>query len=91
VLRHGIRNALIPLITIIGPMTVSLMTGSLVVENIFAVPGIGEQFTKSILSNDYSTIMAVTIMFSALLMVTLLIIDILYQVIDPRVRVGGKK
>jgi oligopeptide transport system permease protein len=91
VLRHGIRNALIPLITIIGPMTVSLMTGSLVVENIFAVPGIGEQFTKSILSNDYSTIMAVTIMFSALLMTTLLIIDILYQVIDPRVRVGGKK
>jgi oligopeptide transport system permease protein len=72
-------------------MTVSLMTGSLVVENIFAVPGIGEQFTKSILSNDYSTIMAVTIMFSALLMTTLLIIDILYQVIDPRVRVGGKK
>jgi oligopeptide transport system permease protein len=88
VLRHGIRNALIPLITIIGPMTVSLMTGSLVVENIFAVPGIGEQFTKSILSNDYSTIMAVTIMFSALLMTTLLVIDILYQVIDPRVRVG---
>jgi oligopeptide transport system permease protein len=55
------------------------------------VPGIGEQFTKSILSNDYSTIMAVTIMFSALLMTTLLVIDILYQVIDPRVRVGEKK
>ncbi|GMO44884.1 MAG: oligopeptide ABC transporter permease Opp1B [Treponemataceae bacterium] len=86
VLKHGIRNALIPLITIIGPMTVSLMTGSLVVENIFAVPGIGEQFTKSILSNDYSTIMAVTILFSALLMAMLLVIDILYQVIDPRVR-----
>ncbi|MDR1178191.1 MAG: ABC transporter permease [Spirochaetaceae bacterium] len=88
VIRHGLRNALIPLITITGPMTVSLMTGSLVVENIFAVPGIGEQFTKSILSNDYSTIMAVTILFSAMLLTILLITDILYQLIDPRVRVG---
>jgi oligopeptide transport system permease protein len=89
VLRHGLRNALIPLVTIIGPMTVSLMTGSLVVENIFAVPGIGEQFTKSILSNDYSTIMAVTILFSVLLVMVVFIMDILYQLIDPRVRVGA--
>jgi oligopeptide transport system permease protein len=90
-LRHGLRNALIPLITLLGPMTVSLMTGSLVVENIFAVPGIGEQFTKSILSNDYATIMAMTILFSLLLMTVLFITDILYQLIDPRVRVGGGK
>ena len=86
---HGLRNALIPLITILGSMTVSLMTGSLFVENIFAVPGIGEQFTKSILSNDYYTIMAVTILFSALLVVVIFITDILYQLIDPRVRVEG--
>ncbi|GHU83373.1 peptide ABC transporter permease [Clostridia bacterium] len=87
---HGLRNALIPLVTIIGPMTVALMTGSLVVENIFAVPGIGEQFTKSILSNDYYTIMAVTILFSTLLVVVIFLMDILYQLIDPRVRIGGK-
>ena len=86
---HGLRNALIPLITVLGPMTVSLMTGSLVVENIFAVPGIGEQFTKSILSNDYYTIMAVTILFSALLVAVIFLTDILYQIIDPRVRVEG--
>lgn len=86
---HGLRNALIPLITILGSMTVSLMTGSLFVENIFAVPGIGEQFTKSILSNDYYTIMAVAILFSALLVVVIFITDILYQLIDPRVRVEG--
>lgn len=92
VLTHGLRNALIPLVTIIGPMTVSLMTGSLVVENIFAVPGIGEQFTKSVLTNDYSTIMAVTILFSALLVVVIFLMDVLYQLIDPRVRVvGGEK
>jgi oligopeptide transport system permease protein len=91
VLRHGLRNALIPLLSILGPLTVSLMTGSLVVENIFAVPGIGEQFTKSILSNDYSTIMAITILFSALLVTVILITDILYQLIDPRIRVGHEK
>ena len=87
-LTHGLRNALIPLITVLGPMTVSLMTGSLVVENIFAIPGIGEQFTKSILSNDYYTIMAVTILYSSLLVVVIFITDMLYQLIDPRMRVG---
>ena len=88
---HGLRNALIPLITVLGPMTVSLMTGSLVVENIFAIPGIGEQFTKSILSNDYYTIMAVTILFSALLVTVIFLTDILYQIIDPRIRAEGAK
>jgi oligopeptide transport system permease protein len=91
VTRHGLRNALSPLVTLLGPLTVSLMTGSLVVENNFAVPGIGEQFTKSILSNDYSTIMAMTILFSLLLVVVLFLTDVLYQLIDPRVRVGVKK
>ena len=86
---HGLRNGLIPLITVLGPMTVSLMTGSLVVENIFAIPGIGEQFTKSILSNDYYTVMAVTILFSALLVTVIFLTDILYQIIDPRVRIEG--
>jgi oligopeptide transport system permease protein len=90
VLTHGLRNALIPFLTIIGPMTVSLMTGSLVVENIFAVPGIGEQFTKSILSNDYATIMAVTILFSTLLVTVIFVMDLFYQIIDPRVRIGGE-
>ena len=87
-LRHGVRNALIPLLTSLGPMVVSLMTGSLVIENVFAIPGIGEQFSKSILSNDYYTIMAVTILYSSLLVVVIFITDILYQLIDPRMRVG---
>lgn len=91
VLTHGLRNALIPMITIIGPMAVSLITGSLVVENIFAIPGIGEQFTKSILSNDYATIMAVTILFSTLLVTVIFLMDVWYQIIDPRIRVGGEK
>lgn len=89
VFKHGLRNSLIPLITLLGPMAVNLMTGSLVVENIFSVPGIGEQFVKSIMTNDYPTIMAVTVMYSALLIFVILIVDILYGIIDPRIRVQG--
>lgn len=91
--KHGIRNALIPLITLLGPMAVALMTGSMVVENIFAIPGIGEQFVKSILTNDYPTIMGVTMLYSLLLVSVILLVDILYGIIDPRIRVateGGK-
>lgn len=86
VMKHGVRNALIPLVTIAGPMLVGLMTGSMVIENIFAIPGIGEQFVKSILTNDYPTIMGVTMMYSFLLVVTILIVDLLYGFIDPRIR-----
>lgn len=88
--KHGIRNALIPLVTIIGPMTVGLMTGSMVVENIFAIPGIGEQFVKSILTNDYPTIMGVTMMYSTMLVIVILLVDILYGIIDPRIRVASE-
>lgn len=88
--KHGIRNALIPLVTILGPMTVALMTGSMVVENIFAIPGIGEQFVKSIMTNDYPTIMGITIMYSFLLVSIILLVDILYGVIDPRIRVSSE-
>ncbi|MFC6463726.1 oligopeptide ABC transporter permease [Marinilactibacillus sp. GCM10026970] len=91
--KHGVRNALIPLLTILGPMAVALMTGSMVVENIYAIPGIGEQFVKSILSNDYPTIMGVTILYSAMLVFIILVVDIMYGIVDPRIRVsseGGK-
>ncbi|MDR3121017.1 MAG: ABC transporter permease, partial [Clostridiales bacterium] len=82
--KHGLRNSLIPLITLLGPMAVSLMTGSLVIENIFAVPGIGEQFVKSILTSDYPTIMAVTVLYSAMLVAVILVVDLLYGIVDPR-------
>ncbi|KMY49092.1 oligopeptide ABC transporter permease [Peribacillus loiseleuriae] len=90
--KHGLRNALIPVITVLGPLTVSLMTGSLVIEQIFAIPGIGEQFVKAITVNDYSVIMGTTLLFSFMFVVIILIVDILYGVIDPRIRLsGGKK
>ncbi|OIK08559.1 oligopeptide ABC transporter permease [Bacillus sp. MUM 13] len=90
--KHALRNALIPVVTVLGPLTAALMTGSLVVEQIFAIPGIGEQFVKSIQVNDYNVIMGTTLMFAALFVVIILIVDILYGVIDPRIRLsGGKK
>jgi len=90
--RHALRNALIPLITVLGPLAVGLMTGSLVVEKIFSIPGIGEQFVRSVATNDYPVIMGTTLFYSAFLIIVILIVDILYGVIDPRIRLsGGKK
>lgn len=86
--RHGLRNSLIPLMTLLGPLAVALMTGSLVVENIFAIPGIGEQFVKSIMTNDYPTIMAVTILYSFMLVFVILVVDLLYGLVDPRIRLS---
>lgn len=91
VFKHGIRNALIPLITIMGPLAVGLMTGTLVIEKIFAVPGLGEQFVRSITTNDYPVIMGTTLFFSFFLILIILIVDILYGVIDPRIRLAGGK
>ncbi len=88
--KHGLRNALIPILTILGPLAVALMTGSMVVENIFAIPGIGEQFVKSITTNDFPTIMGVTLLYSFGLTLVLLIVDILYGIVDPRIRVASE-
>lgn len=88
--RHILRNSLIPLVTIIVPLAAGLLTGTLIVEQIYAVPGIGEEFVRSIRTNDYTMVMATTIFFSIFFVVCYLIQDILYAVIDPRIRVAGK-
>ncbi|MFE8701794.1 ABC transporter permease [Cytobacillus sp. FJAT-54145] len=89
--KHAIRNALIPVVTILGPIVVSLLTGSLVIENIFGVPGIGSLFVDSIKVNDYTTIMGLTLFYSAFFVLTMLVVDLLYGVIDPRIRISGAK
>jgi oligopeptide transport system permease protein len=91
IIRHVMRNALIPLVTVLAPLTIYLITGSLVVEQIFAVPGIGEQFIQSVVVNDYSMILGTTIFFSVMFIFALLIQDILYGIIDPRIRIAGAK
>ncbi|WP_085506971.1 oligopeptide ABC transporter permease [Thalassobacillus devorans] len=89
--KHGLRNALIPLVTVMGPMAVSLMTGTLVIEQIFAVPGIGEQFVTSIMTDDFPIIMGTTLFFAFFFILIILVIDILYGIIDPRIRIAGGK
>lgn len=88
---HALRNALIPVITVIVPMTASIMTGTLTIENIFGVPGLGDQFVRSIATNYFSLIMAITILFSSFFIVSIFVVDILYGIIDPRIRVKGGK
>lgn len=80
---------MIPIVTIIGPLTVNTITGSLVIEKIFSIPGLGEQFVNSIITNDYQLIMGTTIFYAVLFVTVILIIDILYGLIDPRIRVTG--
>jgi oligopeptide transport system permease protein len=82
---HALKNSLIPVITYFGPMLAYIVTGSLVVEQIFAVPGIGRAFVNSITARDYPLIMGTTIVLAALIVVMNLISDILYKVVDPRI------
>ena len=88
IIRHGFRNALIPVITVLGPLVVSLMTGSLVVEKIFAIPGLGSLFVTAIQTNDYNVVIAIAFIYSVLFIAVMLIVDILYGIIDPRIRLA---
>ena len=88
VLKHGLRNALIPIITVMGPLLVDLLTGSMVIEKIFAIPGIGSLMVNAITNNDYNVVLGTAFIYSLMYISTMLIVDILYGVIDPRIRVA---
>ena len=82
---HALKNSLIPVITYVGPMLAFIVTGSMVVEQIFAVPGIGRQFVQSIINRDYTMIMGTTIFLASLIVIMNLVSDLLYKVVDPRI------
>lgn len=84
--KHALRNAILPVITYVGPMLASLMTGSFVVEKIFSVPGLGRDFVSAITNRDYTLIMGTTILLSSMVIVANVIVDILYKIIDPRIK-----
>ncbi|HDJ7463592.1 TPA: ABC transporter permease [Staphylococcus aureus] len=86
---HALRNALIPLVTVLVPMMASILTGTLTIENTFGVPGLGDQFVRSIATNDFPVIMATTILFSSFFIVSIFLVDMLYIIIDPRIRIQG--
>lgn len=90
VFRHALRNALIPIITVLAPLIVDLMTGSLVVEKIFSIPGVGSLLVNAIQSNDYNVVIALAFIYSAMYIVIMLVVDILYGIIDPRIRLAKK-
>ena len=87
IFKHALRNALIPVITYVGPMLAYILTGSLVVENIFNIGGLGQQFVKSINNRDYPLIMGTTIFLAVIMVVMNLLSDIMYKVVDPRIKV----
>lgn len=88
IVRHALRNALIPIVTVLAPLIVDLMTGSLVVEKIFSIPGVGSLLVTAIQSNDYNVVIALSFIYSAMYILIMLVVDILYGIIDPRIRLS---
>ncbi len=89
--RHTIRNAMLPVVSYIGPLAASIITGSFVIEKIFGIPGLGSSFVLSIGNRDYTVIMGVTVFYSIILLLCVLLVDILYVLIDPRIKLTGRK
>jgi oligopeptide transport system permease protein len=85
VIRHALKNSLIPVVTILGPLFAAVVTGTFIVEQIFGIPGMGKHFVQSIGNRDYSLIQGVTLIYAALLVIMNLIVDITYAWLDPRI------
>lgn len=88
IFHHALRNTMIPIVTIMGPLLINLLTGSMVVEKVFAIPGIGMLMVQAIQSNDYNVVVACAFVYSALYIFMMLGVDVLYGIIDPRIRVA---
>ena len=88
--KHALRNSLIPVITYLGPLTAGIITGALVVEQIFHIPGLGNYFVTSILNRDYPVIMGTTVLLALLIIMMNLIVDIAYKLVDPRINITKK-
>jgi len=86
VVRHALRNALIPVVTILGPLITGIITGSVVIENIFGIPGLGKEFVTSILARDYNIVIGVFTFYAALVGLANLTVDVIYPILDPRIR-----
>lgn len=88
VIKHGLKNALLPVITYAGPMFAGMITGSLVIETLFSIPGIGREFTTSISNRDYTLCMGLTILLGALVIIMTLVSDVVSAMVDPRIKVN---
>jgi len=90
-LRHALRNSILPVVTYLGPLTASIITGSVVVERIFGIPGLGKYFVTSVANRDYTLIMGIALFYGFLLMVARLLTDFAYVLVDPRIKLSGGK
>ncbi len=91
IMKHAIRNALIPVVTYIGPMIAAILTGSFVIEKIFVIPGIGRHFVESVTNRDYTTIMGITVFYAVFYLIMVFFVDVAYTLIDPRIKFGEDK
>jgi len=89
--RHGIRNAILPVVSYLGPLVIAILTGSFIIETIFAIPGLGREFVTSVTNRDYTVIMGTTVFYGVLLLFSILIVDIIYSLIDPRIKLTDKE
>ncbi|MDO4473234.1 MAG: ABC transporter permease [Eubacteriales bacterium] len=89
-IKHQIRNAIMPVMTVLGPTVASVLTGTFVIESIFVIPGMGKYYVESVTNNDYSMVLGMTVFYGIFLVTCNLIVDILYGIADPRVRIGKK-
>lgn len=89
--KHAVRNAMMPVVSYLGPLSAGIITGSFVIEKIFGIPGLGSHFVTSIQNRDYTVIMGVTVFYSILLLLSIFVVDIIYGLIDPRIKLRAHK
>ena len=89
--KHIMRNSMIPIVTMTGPAIAGIFAGSFVIEKIFSIPGLGAYYVNSVTNNDYTMILGFTIFFAALYVLSLIVVDIVYGLVDPRIRIAGSE
>lgn len=90
IVRHALRNSLLPVVTYLGMLIANIITGSFIIEKIFGIPGLGQWFINSITNRDYTVIMGITVFYSIILLSAIFIVDIIYSLLDPRIKLTGK-
>jgi len=88
VFRHALRNAILPIITIMGPTIAAVLTGSFVIEKMFSIPGLGKYFVDSINDRDYTMVLGVTVFYAIFLIIMMILVDIVYVLVDPKIKLG---
>ncbi len=86
IVKHALKNAILPVVTFMGPMIAAIMTGSFIIERIFVIPGMGKYFVESVGNRDYTVIMGATVFYAAFSIVMILLVDLFYGLIDPRIK-----